>query len=71
MADHKAALWRCLEPAEGSDTVPRCVHLANTWVSVSLVDRRRLGWQERECVAPERCTRERGWWTVPIHLGNQ
>ncbi len=68
MVDHVAALWRCPEPAEGGAAVPRCVHLANTFAGVSLVDRWRAGRQERECVAPERCTRERGRQTVPMHM---
>ena len=68
VVDHEAALWLRPEPAEGVATVPRCGHLANTHAGQSLVDQWRLGWQERECVAPERCTRERGWWTVPMYL---
>ena len=57
MAGHKAALWLRLEPAEGVATVPRCVYLANTFAGVSLVDRWRRVWQEREPIAPERCRR--------------
>ena len=39
-----------------------------TLAGQSLVDRWRAGGYERECVAPERCTRERGRWTVPVYL---